>query len=225
MRNAETVLNIIRDRGQRGLPLEDVYRQLYNPELYLRAYAKLYPNQGALTPGTTPETVDGMTRAKIDTIIETVRAERYRWTPVRRTYIPKRNGKLRPLGMPTWSDKLLQEMLRTILEAYYEPIFSAHSHGFRPGRGCHSALQDITQHWRGVKWFIEGDIAAFFDRIQHDVILNILREKIHDNRFIRLIENLLKAGYMEEGQRHENFSGVPQGGVVSPTLSKILLAN
>jgi len=223
MRNAETVLNIIRDRGQRGVPLEDVYRQLYNPELYLRAYAKLYPNQGALTPGTTPETVDGMTRAKIDTIIETVRSERYRWTPVRRTYIPKRNGKLRPLGMPTWSDKLLQEVLRTILEAYYEPTFSDHSHGFRPGRGCHTALQDITQHWRGVKWFIEGDIASFFDRIQHEVILNILREKIHDNRFIRLIKNLLKAGYMEEGRRHETYSGVPQGGVISPILSNLVL--
>jgi group II intron reverse transcriptase/maturase len=223
MRNAETVLNIIRDRGQRGLPLEDVYRQLYNPDLYLRAYAKLYPNHGALTPGMTPETVDGMTRAKIDIIIAAVRGERYRWTPVRRTYIPKPNGKRRPLSMPTWSDKLLQEVLRTLLEAYYEPTFSDHSHGFRPGRGCHTALQDITHHWRGIKWFIEGDITAFFDRIQHNVILTILREKIHDNRFIRLIEHFLKAGYMEEGRQHATLSGVPQGGVISPILSNLVL--
>jgi retron-type reverse transcriptase len=164
MRTAEMELNIIRERGRRGLPLEKLYQQLYNRDLYLQAYGKLCRNKGALTPGATPETVDGMTLAKIDTIIEALRYERYRWTPVRRTYIPKRSGnKLRPLGMPSWSDKLLQEVIRQLLEAYYEPQFSSHAHGFRPGRGCHTALQDITQHWRGVKWFIEGDICSFFD--------------------------------------------------------------
>jgi len=101
MRTAETVLNIIRERGQRGLQVENVYRLLYNPELYLRAYAKLNSNAGAMTPGATPETVDGMQREKINTIIEALRYERYKWTPARRTYIPKRNGKLRPLGMPS----------------------------------------------------------------------------------------------------------------------------
>jgi retron-type reverse transcriptase len=140
MRNAETILAIIRDRGRRGLPLEDVYRQLYNPDLYLRAYGKIATNTGALTPGATQETVDGMSLAKIDAIISAVRAERYRWTPVRRTYIPKAKGKLRPLGISSWSDKLLQEVIRSILDAYYEPQFSDHSHGFRPGRGCHTAL-------------------------------------------------------------------------------------
>lgn len=102
------------------------------------------------------------------------------------------------MGVPSWSDKLLQEVIRSILEAYYEPQFSVHSHGFRPGRGCHTALQEITQHWKGVKWFIEGDISACFDRIDHNVLVNILQEKIHDNRFLRLIQNLLKAGYLEE---------------------------
>jgi retron-type reverse transcriptase len=162
MRTAETVLNIIRDRGQRGLPVERLYRQLYNRDLYLRAYGKIYRNAGAMTPGTTPETVDGMSLAKIDTIIATLRQERYQWTPVRRRYIPKSNGKLRGLGMPSWSDKLLQEVVRELLEAYYEPQFSVHSHGFRPGRGCHTALREI-QHWHGVKWFVEGDICAYFD--------------------------------------------------------------
>ena len=160
MRNAETVLGIIRERGRRRLPLEDIYRQLYNRDLYLRAYGRIYRNDGAMTPGSTPETVDAMSLEKIGAIIDALRHERYRWTPVRRTYIPKKSGKLRPLGIPTWSDKLLQEVIRSLLEAYYEPQFSRHSHGFSPGRGCHTALGEITQHWRGVKWYIEGDICS-----------------------------------------------------------------
>jgi len=156
MRNANTVLSVIRDRGQRGLPLEDIYRQLFNRDLYLRAYAKLYANSGAMTPGTTPETVDGMSLAKIDAVIEALRFERYRWTPVRRTYLPKPNGKQRPLGIPVWSDKLLQEVVRLILEAYYEPQFSDRSHGFRPNRGCHTALAEVKRTWTGTTWFIEG---------------------------------------------------------------------
>ena len=164
MRDAATVLGIIHERGKRGLPLEDLYRQLYNPALYLHAYARLYANQGAMTRGATDETVDGMSREKIVALIDALRHERYRWTPVRRIYIPKRNGKLRPLGMPTWSDKLLQEVLRMLLEAYFEPQFSPHAHGFRPGRGCHTALREIQHHWTSTKWFIEGDIAACFDR-------------------------------------------------------------
>ncbi len=223
MRTAEAVLNIIRERGQRKLPLEDLYRQLYNRELYLRAYAKLYPNKGALTPGTTTETVDAMSLAKIDAIIEAVRYERYRWTPVRRTYIPKRSGKRRPLGIPTWSDKLLQEVIRSLLEAYYEPQFSPHSHGFRPGRSCHTALQEMRQHWKGAKWYIEGDIQSYFDSIDHDVLLKILAENIHDNRFLRLVSNLLKAGYLEDWHYNNTYSGVPQGGVVSPILANLVL--
>ena len=135
MRTAETVLNVIRDRGERGLPLEDIYRQLYNRELYLRAYGRLYSNQGAMTKGTTADTVDGMSLAKIDRLIDALRYERFRWTPVRRVNIPKPNGKTRPLGIPTWTDKLLQEVIRMILEAYYEPQFSDRSHGFRPNPG------------------------------------------------------------------------------------------
>jgi retron-type reverse transcriptase len=163
MRTAETVLGVIRERGRRRLPLENIYRQLYNRDLFLHAYGRLYRNAGALTPGATRETVDGMSLQKIDALIDALRHERYRWTPVRRTYIPKKSGKLRPLGLPTWSDKLLQEGVRLILEAYYEPQFNPHSHGFRPGRGCQTALAEITKSWRGVKWFIEGDISQCFD--------------------------------------------------------------
>ncbi len=223
MRTAETILNIIRKRGQRGLPVENIYRLLYNPNLYLRAYAKLNSNAGAMTPGVTSETVDGMSLDKINTIIEALRYERYRWTPVRRTYIPKKNGKLRPLGMPSWSDKLLQEVIRSILEAYYEPQFSQHSHGFRPQRGCHTALKEITQKGRATKWFIEGDISACFDRIDHTILLNILADKIQDNRFIRLIKGLLDVGYLENWKYNNTYSGVPQGAVVSPILSNLVL--
>ncbi len=223
MRSAETVLGIVQEYGKRKLPLKDIYRLLYNPDLYLRAYARLYSNKGAMTKGTTSETVDGMTLEKIKGIIEELRYERYRWKPVRRVYIPKKNGKMRPLGMPTWSDKLLQEVIRLILEAYYNVQFSDHSHGFRPERGCHTALSDIKTTWTGTKWFIEGDIKGCFDNINHEKLISILRENIHDNRFLRLLEGLLKAGYLEEWYYQRTLSGTPQGGVISPILSNIYL--
>jgi group II intron reverse transcriptase/maturase len=223
MRNAETILGVISERGRRRLPLEDIYRQLFNRDLFLRAYGRIYRNDGAMTPGATAETVDAMSLEKIDTIIGALRQERYRWTPVRRTYIPKKSGRLRPLGIPTWSDKLLQEVVRSLLGAYYEPRFSPHSHGFRPQRGCHTALGEITAHWRGVKWFIEGDISQCFDRIDHPVLLSILKEDLPDQRFLRLIANLLDAGYLEIWDYHATLSGTPQGGVVSPILSNIYL--
>lgn len=222
MRTAETILAVIQDRGKRGLPLERVYRLLFNRELYLRAYARLYPNNGAMTKGSTDETVDGMSLKKIDKLIEKVREERHRWTPVRRTYIPKRNGKKRPLGLPSWSDKLLQEVMRSILEAYFEPQFNEHSHGFRPNRGCHTALSEI-QTWKGTRWFIEGDIAKYFEAINHDVLLAILSEHIHDGRFLRLLRELLEAGYLEDWKFNRTISGTPQGGVISPILSNIYL--
>lgn len=223
MRNAETILNIIQDRGQRNLPLDDVYRQLYNPDMYLRAYARIYKNDGAMTHGVTGETVDGMSQDKIAQIIEAIRTERWKWTPVRRVEIPKSNGKTRPLGIPTWSDKLLQEVIRSILEAYYDPQFSDHSHGFRPHRGCHTALTEVHNTWLGTKWFIEGDIKGCFDNIDHAVLMNILRENILDNRFLRLIEGLLKAGYCEQWAYHPTYSGTPQGGIVSPILANLYM--
>ena len=223
MRTAETVLNVIRDRGERGLPLEGIYRLLYNRNLYLRAYGRLYSNQGVMTKGTTSETVDGMSLAKIDRIIEQLRYERFRWTPVRRVNIPKPNGGTRPLGIPTWTDKLLQEVIRMILEAYYEPHFSDRSHGFRPGRGCHTALSEVARTWTGTRWFVEGDIKGCFDNIDHEVMMSVLGEKLHDNRFLRLLKYLLKAGYMEEWRYGRTLSGTPQGGVVSPILANIYL--
>jgi group II intron reverse transcriptase/maturase len=223
MLTAESYLNIIQDRGKRKLPLDDVYRQLYNPDMYLRSYTKLYKNDGAMTPGTTEETVDGMSTEKIAKMIAAIRYERWQWTPVRRVLIDKPKGGKRPLGMPVWSDKVVQDVVRSILEAYYEPQFSEHSHGFRPKRGCQTALTEIQNFWLGTKWFIEGDIKGCFDNIDHHILMNILRENIQDNRFLRLIEGALKAGYCEEWTYHPSLSGSPQGGIVSPILSNIYM--
>jgi len=223
MRNADNILAIINERGQKGLHLERVYRLLFNRDLYIRASGRIYPNDGAMTRGVTEETVDGMSLAKIDSIIDLIRHERYRWTPVRRVMIPKANGKQRPLDIPTWSDKLLQEVIRSILESYFEPQFSPRSHGFRPERGCHTALAEVQSVWTGTKWFVEGDIKGCFDNIDHTVLLAILREKIHDGRFLSLIEGLLKAGYLENWRYNRTLSGTPQGGIVSPLLANIYL--
>jgi group II intron reverse transcriptase/maturase len=224
MRSAETILGIIRERGKRGLPLQRVYRLLFKRELFLLAYGRIAKNAGALTPGVTKETADGMSLAKIDTIIEALRYERYRWTPVRRTYIEKkRSNKKRPLGIPSWSDKLVQEVIRLILDAFYDPQFSAHSHGFRHGRGCHTALTEVHQTWNGTAWFIEGDISQYFDRLDHQILVNILAEKIHDQRFLRLITQLLHAGYLENWRFNATLSGTPQGSIVSPVLANAYL--
>jgi len=223
MRPSTTVLGMLEDRGKRGVPIRDLYRQLFNPDLYIRAYARIYCNDGAMTPGSTPETVDAMSMRKIQQIIDALRQERYHWTPARRVYILKKNGKKRPLGLPVWSDKLLQEVIRSLLEAYYEPQFSNASHGFRPGRGCHTALGSIQCAWTGCHWFIEGDIHACFDQLDHQIMLSILARNIHDNRFLRLITHLLQAGYLEEWRYQRTQSGAPQGGVLSPLLANIYL--
>jgi retron-type reverse transcriptase len=163
MRNTQTTLEILSKRGAKKLPLERLYRLLFNPELYLQAYGKVHRNAGAMTAGTTTETVDGMSEGKIQNIISQIRMEKFAWTPVRRVEIPKGSGGTRPLGIPTFTDKLVQEVLRMILEAYYEPRFKDTSHGFRPRRGCHTALKYVSS-WIGTVWFIEGDIAKCFDR-------------------------------------------------------------
>lgn len=223
MREAHTILELTRERGKKGLPLERVYRFLYNPDLYLMAYGRIYRNDGAMTKGVTEETVDGMSIDKIKAIIEDIRQERYRWHPAKRTYIPKKNGKKRPLGIQVWSDKLLQEVLRLIFDAYFDVRFSTHSHGFRPERGCHTALREIYYTWGGSVWFIEGDISQYFDKMDHEILVSMLREHIKDERFIRLISHLLEAGYLEDWNWKTTYSGTPQGSIVSPVLSNVYL--
>ncbi len=163
MQEAGVVLSVLRERGRKGLPCTQLYRQMFNREIYLLAYGNIYSNQGAMTPGASEETADGMSEDKIDQIIGLMRHERYRFPPARRVYIPKKNGKLRPLGLPSWSGKLVGEVVRLLLEAYYEPGFSDRSHGFRKGRGCHTALREIRDTWTGATWFIEGDISDCLD--------------------------------------------------------------
>jgi group II intron reverse transcriptase/maturase len=219
----ERTLAIYSERGKQGKRLNNVYRQLYQRELYEQAYAKIYANLGATTRGTGEETLDGMSTDRMDNIIEALKVEQYRWKPVRRTYIPRNNGKSRPLGLPSGDDKLLQSAMRLLLEAYYEPTFSDRSHGFRPGRGCLSALKRVNQRLRDTNWFIEGDIKGCFDNIDHDTLIGIMAEKIDDNRFLSLTRKLLKAGYTENWVTHRTYSGTPQGGIISPLLTNIYL--
>ena len=223
MQTAEVVLNVLRERGRKGLPCEQLYRQLFNKDLYYLAYGNIYSNKGSMTPGASEETADGMSEEKIEQIIGLMRQEKYRFSPARRVYIPKKNGKFRPLGMPTWSDKLVGEVVRLLLEAFYEPQFSDTSHGFRKFRGCHTALREINNTWTGTAWFVEGDISDCFGSLDHEILLGILAEKIRDNRFLRLIRNMLKAGYLEDWTYRDTLSGVPQGGTVSPILSNVYL--
>ena len=223
MQEAVVVLSVLRERGRRGLPCTQLYRQMFNKGLYLLAYGNIYPSKGAMTPGSGGETADGMSEGKIDQVIELMRHERYRFPPARRLYIPKKNGKLRPLGLPDWSGKIVGEVIRLLLEAYYEPSFPDRSHGFRKGRGCHTALREVRDAWTGTVWFIEGDISDCYGSVDHQILLSILAEKIDDQRFLRLVRNMLKAGYLEDRVRHDTLSGVPQGGVASPILSCIYL--
>jgi len=223
MQTASQILQAIRKMGENGIPITRVYRCLYNENLYLAAYNKIYRNQGAMTPGTEDDTVDGMSLKRIRKLIEQLRYERFHARPSRRTYVPKQNGGKRPLGLPNFTEKLLQEVLRMILEAYYEPRFRASSHGFRPERGCHSALQAIKQKFDGTTWFIEGDIKGCFDNIDHDVLMGILTRDIHDGRLLNLIRMFLKAGVVEDWKYEATYSGTPQGGILSPLLSNIYL--
>jgi group II intron reverse transcriptase/maturase len=224
-REAATVLNVLQQRGIEMLPLENgLYRLLFNPNLYLRAYERIYNNEGALTPGIdADDTADGMKLDDIRKTIGVIRSESYRWKPARQVTIPKKDGKRRALGLPVWSDKILQEVLRSILEAYFEPQFSNTSHGFRPIRGCDTALQTVQRYWKGSKWFIEGDVEQCFDSIDHKILMDILGRKIKDQRFLTLIRRFLDAGYMEDWKLVKNVSGVPQGGILSPLLSNIYL--
>lgn len=200
-----------------------LYRYLLRPDIYYVAYQHLYSNKGAGTKGVTDDTADGFSEIYIENIIEALKNERYQPKPVRRTYIKKSNGKMRPLGLPVFTDKLIQEAIRMILEAIYEPIFSDYSHGFRPKRSCHTALAQIKKEFTGARWFIEGDIKGCFDNINHAILVEIINQKIKDARFLKLIRLFLKAGYMEDWKYHETYSGCPQGGIISPILANIYL--
>ena len=224
MRNPINVLSSYQKHSSdRSYTFERVYRNLYNRELFLLAYQNIYAAPGNMTPGSDGKTIDAMSLSRIDKLIASLKDESYQPQPSRRTYIPKKNGKLRPLGIPSFDDKLVQECVRLLLEAIYEGRFSNQSHGFRPGRSCHTALSQIQTCFSGVKWFVEGDIKGFFDNIDHNIMVEILAERIHDQKFLRLIRKFLRAGYLEDWTFHNTYSGTPQGGIISPILANIYL--
>ena len=224
MRNPINVLSSLQQHSSdKSYTYTRLYRNLFNRDLFLLAYQNIYKSEGNMTKGTDNKTIDGMSIKRIDTIISKLRDESYQPQPSRRTYIPKKNGKMRPLGIPSFDDKLVQEVMRMILESIYEGSFSKNSHGFRPNRSCHTALNQIKVTFTGIKWFIEGDIKGFFDNINHNKMIEILSERIKDERFLRLMRKFLRAGYMEEWTYHNTYSGTPQGGIISPILANIYL--
>lgn len=225
MQNAETVLSILNQKSKQNKDYQfnRLYRNLFNEDFYLNAYRAIYANPGNLTAGTDGKTIDGFGRKLVEKLIEEIKAEQYYPQPAKRTYIPKKNGKMRPLGIPSFRDKLVQEIVREILEAIYEPIFLDTSHGFRPNKSCHTALSKVKIQFKGVVWMVEGDITGCFDNINHEILLNILSQKIQDGRFIELIRRFLKAGYLELNVPHNSLSGTPQGGLCSPILANIYM--
>ncbi len=224
MRNPRIILNTLHNHSKiSDYKYERIYRIFFNEEMYYVAYQRIYAKPGNMTAGTDNKTIDNMSLKRIDALIESLRNETYLPKPARRIYIPKKNGKLRPLGIPTFEDKLVQEVARMILESIYEDYFESTSHGFRPFKSCHTALTQIRNTFTGAKWFIEGDIKGFFDNIDHNVLVDILKERIADERFIRLIRKFLKAGYVEQWHYHHTYSGTPQGGIISPVLANIYL--
>ena len=193
------LLDTLNRLGQQGQPVERLYARMLDEELFIASYVKLYGNKGAMTTGSDPnDTIDGMSLRRIRHLIETLQNNQWRWKPSRRKYIPKANRKRRPLSVPNWSDKLIQDVMRTVLEAYYEPLFRDESHGFRPKRGCHTALLHIKHVWTGVNWFVEGDIKGCFDNIDHEKLLTIIGKRVRDFRFMKLLRTMLKAGYLED---------------------------
>lgn len=224
MRHPARVLNSLSKQSvDPNYKFERLYRNLFNEEMFYTAYQSIQAKPGNMTKGTDGRTIDGMSLPRINSIIDALKDESYQPKPSRRTYILKKNGKKRPLGIPSFDDKLVQEIIKMILEAIYEGTFENTSHGFRPKRSCQTALLQIQRTYTGTKWFIEGDIKGFFDNINHDVMISILKNRIADDRFIRLIRKFLNAGYIEEWQYHNTYSGTPQGGLVSPILANIYL--
>lgn len=202
---------------------DDLYRLFYNKDLYIMAYNSVKSNDGAETSGSDGTSLHGFCEEWIAELIASMRDESYLPQPNRTTMIPKSNGKLRKLSFPNGKDKLVQEAVRIIMECIYEPTFSNLSHGFRPKRSTQSAIAEV-ETWRGSIWFIEGDISACFDEIDHRTLETILHERINDERFIRLINKILKAGYFDMRHiYHGTKTGNAQGSCCSPILCNIYL--
>jgi len=206
---------------------EDLYRLMYIPEMYVMAYEQIKSKPGNMTKGADGSTIDGFSMETIDGIVTKMRDESFQFQRARRVYIPKKSGGKRPLGVGNPTDKVVQAVIKTILEAVYDspagPTFREHSHGFRPGRSPHTALQEIKRTWHGATWMIEGDIKGCFDNIDHDVLISLLRKRIRDERFLNLIRKALTAGYLEFKTPVNAIVGTPQGSVLSPVLANVYM--
>lgn len=201
-----------------------LYRLLRQEQFLLLAKQRIANNKGANTPGVDGQVMDDITPDHITDLSQELATDTYQPQPVRRSYISKRNGQRRPLGIPAGRDKIVQTGAALILEALYEPLFRSCSHGFRPGRSPITALRQVGTAYRaGVTWTIEGDIADCFGSIPHPVILDCLRKRIRDERFIDLVRKMLQAGVMEYTHYNPTYSGIPQGGTVSPILANVVL--
>jgi len=207
----------------------DLYRLLYRPELYEVAYQRIKSKPGNMTAGSDGSTLDGFSYQAITDLIGSIRDESFQFKPARRTFIPKANGKMRPLGISSPRDKVVQEVLRLILEAIYDSPRGAYfldcSHGFRPNRSCHTALREFSSQWTGMTWIIEGDIKSCFDEIDHHTLVGLLRKKIADGRFLNLIWKALRAGYLWGKERRDTLTGSPQGSIISPILANVYLTS
>ena len=223
-RTSSALSGIAKATCKEGVRVKHLFRIMTHCEdLWLAAYAKVYSNKGAMTEGVDGTTMDGMCLDRIRNLISLLKDGRYHPKPARRVYIPKSNGKKRPLGIPCSEDKLVQEVMRMLLEQVYEPVFSNHSHGFRPNRSCHTALQEVKATWRSTKWVIDMDISSFYDSIDHEKLVDCLEQKIDDRKFITVVKKMLRAGYLENWKFHGTYSGTPQGGICSPILANVFL--
>lgn len=226
MRESKDILSVLSEvtkKNNKKYKLEKIYRLLYNKNLYYTALDQIYKNKGADTMGTDNDTIDGISDKKLDEIIESLKNESYKPKTVRRTYTPKKKGKQQSLGIPSFSDELVQKIMTMILEAIYEPIFKETSHGFRPSKGCHTALMQVKEEWTGITWVVESDLKDFFDNVNHETLISILRKKVKDERFLNLIRKFLKAGYIKDNIKYNTYRGTPQGGIISPILANIYL--
>ena len=199
-----------------------IYKLICDENILFGAYHNIKSNPGNMTPGSDNLTLDGISQKSISSIAQELKNETFQFKPSKREWIPKANGKMRPLGIPSPRDKIVQKAITMLLELIYDPTFSKYSHGFRPNRGCHTAMRQVSQ-WSGTQWAIEGDIKGFFDNVDHHILAELLQKKIGDQQFIDLYWKLVKAGYVEEGIKRDSLLGVPQGGIVSPILSNIYL--
>jgi group II intron reverse transcriptase/maturase len=199
-----------------------LYKLICNENILFGAFHEINSNPGNLTPGSDGQTQDGFSPNKIRKLTQELINETFQFKPSEIIWIPKANGKLRPLGIPTPLDKIVTKAMALLLELIYEPDFSRFSHGFRPNRGCHTAIKQLSG-WSGTQWAIEGDIKGFFDNVNHHLLASLLQKKIGDQQFIDLFWKLVKAGYVEEGVKRDSLVGVPQGGIISPILSNIYL--